>query len=93
MQTDRRKRLAACVLRILLVGCMNAHQFDARGRRVRKLNSEHFFFANKAKARTVVGKGEECVPCNPGYELQKRGSLTKYCAENTRRWGRKKTQA
>ena len=33
-----------------------------------------FFFATKTtKASTVVGKGEECVPCDPGYELRKGG--------------------
>ena len=51
-----------------------------------------FFLASKAKASTVLGKGEECVLCDPGYELRKGGSLTKPCAENTRGWGRKKTQ-
>ena len=89
--TDRRKRLAACVLRILLVGCMNAHQFDARGRHGRQLNSEHIFLlAIKTKASTVLGKGEECVPCDLGCQLRKGGSLTKSCAENTRGWDRKK---
>ena len=52
-----------------------------------------FFLVNKTKASTVVGKGEECVPCDPGYELRKGGSLTKECEENTRRWDRKKRQA
>ena len=52
------------------------------------------YFATKTKASTVVGKGEVCVPCDPGYELRKGGSLTKSCAENTRGWDRKKkTQA
>ena len=59
------------MLRVTLVGCMNAHQFDARGRQGRKLNSEHLFFSRLTKARAVVGKGEECVPCDPGYELRK----------------------
>ena len=72
IRTDSRKRLAACVLRmiLLIVGCINANQFDARGRQGRKLNSEHFFSFReiKTKASTVVGKGEECVPCDPGYE-------------------------
>ena len=49
-----------------------------------------FFFETKTKASTVVRKGEECVPCDPGYELRKGGSLTKSCAENTRGWDRKK---
>ena len=50
-----------------------------------------FFFATKTtKASTVVGKGEECVPCDPGYELRQGGSLTKSCAENTRGWDREK---
>ena len=52
-----------------------------------------FYLAIKTKARSVVGKGEECVPCDPRYGLRKGGSLTKYCAENSRRWDRKKTQA
>ena len=54
-----------------------------------------FFFATKTtKASTVVGKREECVPCDPGYELRKGGSLTKSCAEITRGWDRiNKTQA
>ena len=52
------------------------------------------YFATKTKASTVVGKGEVCVPCDPGYELRKGGSLTKSCAENTRGWDKKKkTQA
>ena len=92
IRTDRRKRLAACVPRIILVGCMNAHQFDARGRQESKPKSD-FFFAPKAKASTVVGKGEECVPCDPGYELRKEESLTRSCEENTRGWDRIKTPA
>ena len=96
IRTDQNKRLAACVLRVILVGFINAHQFDARGRQGRKPNSEpFFFFATKTtKASTVAGNGEKCVPCDPGYELRKGGSLTKSCAENTRGWDRKKkTQA
>ena len=52
-------------------------------------------FATKTtKASTVVGKGEECVSCDPGYELRKGGSLTTSCAEITRGWDRiNKTQA
>ena len=47
-----------------------------RGRQGMKLNSEHFFFlAIKTKACSVVGKGEESVPCDPGYEVRKGGSL------------------
>ena len=83
---------------------MKAHQFDARGRQGRKPNSDSFFFSRlkrrqaryffffetKTKASTVVRKGEECVPCDPGYELRKGGSLTKLCAENTRGRDRKK---
>ena len=42
---DLRKYLAACVLRIPLLGCMKAHQFDARRRQGRKLNHEHLFFS------------------------------------------------
>ena len=71
---------------------MNAHQFDARGRQESKPKSD-FFFAPKAKASTVVGKGEECVPCDPGYELRKEESLTRSCEENTRGWDRIKTPA
>ena len=53
-----------------------------------------FFFGTTTKASTVVGKREECVPCDPGYELRKGGSLTKSCAEITRGWDRiNKTQA
>ena len=53
-----------------------------------------FLFATKTKARTVGGKGVECVPCEPGYELRKGESLTKSCAGNTRGWDRnQKTQA
>ena len=53
-----------------------------------------FLFATKTKARTVGGKGVECVPCEPGYELRKAESLTKSCAGNTRGWDRnQKTQA
>ena len=33
-----------------------------------------FFLAIKTKARSVVGKGEECVPCDPGYELRREGA-------------------
>ena len=70
---------------------MNAYHFDARGRQGRTLNSEHFFFLSiKTKASTVVGKGEDCVPCDPGYEFRKGENLTKACAENTRGWDRKK---
>ena len=69
---------------------MNAHQFDERERQGRKPNSD-FFFATKMKASTVVGKGEEFVLCDPGYELRKEESLTKSCGENTRRWDRIKT--
>ena len=36
-----------------------------------------FFLAIETKARSVMGKGEECVPCDPGYELRKGGSSTK----------------
>ena len=96
MRTNRRKRLAASVLRSILVGCMNANQFNARGRQGREPNSELFFFfaTETTKASTVVGKGEECVPCDPGYEVREEGSLTVSCAENTRGWYRKKkTQA
>ena len=52
-----------------------------------------FFFGTTTKASTVAGKREECVPCDPGYELRKGESLTKSCAKNTRGWDRKKTQA
>ena len=57
---------------------MNAHQFDARERQGRKPNSELLFFATKTKVSIVVGNGEERVPCDPGYELRKEESLTKY---------------
>ena len=42
-----------------------------------KISLNIFFLAIKPKARSVVGKGEECMPCDPGYEFRKGGSLTK----------------
>ena len=69
---------------------MNAHQFDARDAKEGNLILNFFFFATKTKkASTVVGKGEECVPCDPEYESRKGGSLTKSCAENALGWDRK----
>ena len=93
IRTDRRKHLAACVLRIMLVGCMNAHQFDARGRQGRKTYFWTFIFpAIRTEARTAVGKGEQCVPCDPGYELRKGGRLTSN-AQKIHVDGTEKTQA
>ena len=88
IRIDRRKRLAAWLVRMMLVGCMNAHQFDAKGRQGRKPISEGGFFATKTKASRVMSKGQ-CVPHDPEYELRKGGSLTTSCAENTRGWDRK----
>ena len=65
--------LAACVLRVILVGCMNAHQFDSRGRQGRKRNSEKCFLAIRTKARTVLWKGEECVQCAPDMSYEREG--------------------
>ena len=90
IQTDRRKRLAACTLRIVLVGCMSVNQLDSKWRQRRNLFLNIFFLTIKTKASTVVAKGEEWVPCDPGYELRKGGSLAKSWAENTRGWDRRK---
>ena len=46
----------SCVLRITLLGCMNAHQFDTRGRQGRKLNSEHWLFS-RLERRSGEGRG------------------------------------
>ena len=59
IQTDRRKRLAAYVLLIILVGCMNAHQLGARGRQGRKLNSKHFFCSRVNEGTLGSGKERE----------------------------------
>ena len=34
------------------------------------------FFPIKMKARTIVGRGEECPLCDPGSELRKKGELS-----------------
>ena len=59
IQTDRRKRLAACALRIIRVGWVNAQKLDARACQGRKFNSDFFFFlAMKTKARSIIDNGE-----------------------------------
>ena len=44
---------------IILVGCMNAHQFDARRRQRRKLNSEHVTCSFSRLEEGTHGSGEE----------------------------------
>ena len=46
-----------------------------KGTRGKETEFCFFFFATKTtKTSKVVGKGEECVPCDPGYELRREGA-------------------
>ena len=74
IQTDRRKRLAACVLRIILVGCINAHQFGATGRTGGNLILT--FFLSRLKRRHARWWGREMchvtrIWVTKGWELDK----------------------
>ena len=75
-KTDRRKRLATCVLRTILVGCMNAHQCDAIGRQGKKLHYEHLFFLaikTKAPARQW-GRERSACHVTPDLRCEREGA-------------------
>ena len=79
---------ACCVLYLQVASMHNRPtQGDAReGNLILNL----FFFATKTtKASTVVGMGEESVPCDPAYKLRKGGSFDKVMHRKYKKMGQK----
>ena len=93
IQTDRRKRLAACVLRNMLVGCRSVNQFDSKWRQRRKLISEQFFSRDQNEGKHGSGEGRGVSTMWPRIWVPKGREFGEVMSRKYARMGQKKKNA